>query len=200
MAAVATARRCLRCDLDLGPEVWNTPAPIPCPRCQTPLIARVFPASQRTLAPGSAGEALIGDDLASCFFHPAKKATVACADCGRFVCALCDLEIDGRNLCPSCLEAGRKKDTITALKTRVTRWDQIALMLAVIPLISIYFTVFTAPAALFISLWKWKSTSQYPVHRGKARFVIAILLSLVQIGLWVALVSGFLSGRFGRFR
>ncbi len=193
------ARECLRCGFALPTEFFPSVVPTPCPKCDIVFIARVFPAAARALAPGTAGETLLGDDLSSCFFHPTKKATVACAQCGRLVCSLCDLEIDGRHICPACLETGRKEETIALFKNKVKRWDNIGLMLAVLPsftIVGLYLTLFTAPAALFIVFWKWRSPSERLVHRGKARHIFTLVIALAQIAVWAAILFGSLGRRF----
>lgn len=175
------------------------PAPIPCPRCSLPLWTRAFPATLRQLAAGSSGEVLTSEELSSCFFHPTKKAEVSCGQCGRFLCALCDLEVEGKHLCPTCLEAGMKKQSLATFKTAVTRWDNIALMLATVPLVvvlGIYFTIFTAPAALFIALWKWNSPRERLVGRGRGRLIFAMVLAVIQVASWVVLLVMLLNTRF----
>lgn len=192
-------RQCLHCELTLTPELYNQPAPVPCPRCHTPLLARAFPATLRQLPTGSAGELLTSAELSSCFFHPNKKAEVSCAQCGRFLCALCDLEVEGKHLCPSCLETGMKKQTMATFRTGVTRWDNIAVLLTIVPLISIaglYFTMFTSAAALFIALWKWNSPRERLVDRGRGRMIMALILALLQLGGWAALLFFYLGRRY----
>ena len=83
-----------------------------CPRCRAGVEFEVFPALFAGPRLGRAGEALVDASEASCFFHAEKRAAVACESCGRFLCALCDLEMEGRHICPTCLAAGRKKGTL----------------------------------------------------------------------------------------
>lgn len=93
-----------------------------------------------------------------------------------------------------------KKQTLATFQTSVTRWDNIAVMLSLVPFtfIGIWFSFFTAPAALFIVFWKWKTPAERPVHQGKARFVLAGILAVLQVAGWFA----FLFSVFGwsRFR
>ena len=68
-------------------------------------------------------------DQASCFYHPNKKASVPCDNCGRFLCALCDVDFGGRRLCPACIEAGSGTESETTLDTRRILYDKLALFL-----------------------------------------------------------------------
>src|SRR6266446_893460 len=82
-----------------------------CPRCQAWLQVHLFPAFAREVAVVAAEPALIEGE-SSCFYHPHKKALLACEGCGRFLCALCDVEIGGVHRCPRCLEAGKRKQLL----------------------------------------------------------------------------------------
>ena len=82
------------------------------------------------MATGSIGEAIVVEGEAACFYHPGKRATVPCGVCGRFLCALCDLELNGRHVCPACLETSRRKGDLRNLDTRRMLYDSAALSLA----------------------------------------------------------------------
>ena len=58
-----------------------------------------------------------------------------------------------------------------------------ALALAIYPLIIFYFTIITAPAALFIALRHWNSPSSL-IPRTKIRLVVAIVFALLEIAGW----------------
>ena len=190
---------CRKCGLALPFDVFNTPELAACPRCQNALLGRIFPAFLAAPREGRTGEVIGLDDLSSCFFHPDRRAIVPCGECGRFLCALCDLEIEGRHLCPTCLEAGRKKASLAVFRTAHTRWDNIAFLLAVVPPVTVfgwYFSMFTAPAAIFISIWKWRSTGDAIVPYGKGRFVVALLISSLTLAGWAAILFTVFGRRF----
>src|ERR1044071_2257196 len=98
---------CTRCESPLGPN--NLSALAPCPSCGTPIEAEVFPAMFRPIAAAVRGENVVIEGESSCFYHPQKKAVVPCDVCGRFLCALCDIELNDQHLCPGCLQSGQKK-------------------------------------------------------------------------------------------
>jgi hypothetical protein len=121
-----------------------------------------------------------------------KRAVVPCSECGRFLCALCDIEFNGRHLCPQCLEVGEKKHKMKSLETQRVLYDEIALTLAIIPVIFIWPTVITAPMSLFIAIRHWRSPLSI-IPRTKIRFILAILLSGLQITGWMFLFIKLLS-------
>src|SRR4051812_591932 len=96
----------------------QTPWPLPatdasfsysCPGCLRPAVVAVFPALGQRAAQAALPEKLVVEGDASCFYHADKRAVVPCSACGRFLCALCDVVVGERHLCPGCIETGRAK-------------------------------------------------------------------------------------------
>src|SRR5438445_3356213 len=159
---------CPKCNAALPQSVFNRAALAPCPACAEPLQVEIFPALFRTPARGRDGEALMVDGEASCFYHPQKKAMLPCQGCGRFLCALCDCELHGQHFCPACLEVGRKKGKIKSLENERVLYDSIALSLAILPLLMAYFTILTAPMALYVAIRYWNAPRSI-VQRTRSR-------------------------------
>jgi hypothetical protein len=178
--------QCPACRAWLTGNIFNQPELAPCPACGVPLQTEVFPALFRKTSAGQSGEAVMVEGESSCFYHPQKKAVLPCDGCGRFLCALCDCPHDGKHFCPTCLEAGRTKRKIKSLENEVTRYDNIALALAIYPLLIFYFTLITAPMTLYVVIRYWRAP-QGMIRRSKARFIIAGLVALLEITGWVAL-------------
>lgn len=179
-----TPLKCPNCNADLPEEMAGQADFSPCPACTTPLWINAFPALYREMTVGKPGEAIMIEGESSCFFHPQKKAVQACDGCGRFVCALCDCPLDGRHYCPTCLESGQKKGKIQSLENQRTLYGNIALTLAIVPLLIFYFTFFTAPAALYIAIRHWKSPLSIvrPTH---GYHLWAIGLASLQVVGWL---------------
>jgi hypothetical protein len=107
--------------------------------------------------------------------------------CGRFLCALCAVELHGQHLCPNCLETGKEKGKLKSLENHRTLYDAIALRLAIYPMILFFFwffTIITAPIALFVAIRYWNAPSSI-VPRTKIRSIAAIVLASLQILLWI---------------
>jgi len=173
---------CPHCRAQVPSRYYNTPDLIPCPSCGAPIQIDVFPAFFHGIQPGKEGEKLI-DDQASCFFHPQKKAVIPCDHCGRFLCSLCDVELGSKHVCPICLETGRKKGRITTLDRHRFLYDGTALRIALLPMIIFWLTIITAPIAIYLSIRHWNSPMSV-VRRTKVRFVLAIIISGLQILGW----------------
>ncbi len=179
MAAVT----CTKCGFVLNEALFNQPDWSLCPSCSSPLRLEVFPTLFDTPAPAQTAQAVVAEGEASCFYHPSKKAMLPCEVCGRFLCALCDVELNGQHLCPACLASGQKKGRLSNLDNRRVLYDSLALTLALAPLLLWPFTLITAPAALFVALRYWRAPGSV-VHRTKIRLILAMVLALVQIAGW----------------
>jgi hypothetical protein len=178
---------CTKCNASLPDEVFNAADFIRCPSCNSKIRIDVFPALLESPSSGPAAQSLLVESEASCFYHEKKKAVVPCDYCGRFLCALCDVELNGEHFCPSCLESGTKKGKLRNLQNHRILYDSIALSLAVLPAILIWPSIVTAPMAIFIAIRYWRAPLSI-IPRTKVRFVLAIALATPQILGWAALV------------
>lgn len=183
---VPQALQCGKCHAALPQDFPKSGEFASCPACQTQVMVDIFPAWTRPKATAPLPQRILSEEDAGCFYHPEQKAILPCDECGRFLCTLCDCEIQGRHLCPNCLDTAQKKSLIRNLETRRLLYDKIALALAVYPLLIFYATIFTAPAALYVAIRHWKSPGGI-IPRTKIRYVAAIILALLQIAGWAIL-------------
>ncbi len=181
----ATAIGCAFCSGPLPAEFWNRPAAVRCPNCGHLMQAAVFSAVSR--APDNAlPDPIRSEGEASCFFHPPNLAVAPCDQCGRFLCRLCDLEVEGRHWCSSCLTAAVAARKVAMLDSRRTLYDSIALALATLPVLFWPLLILTAPAALFM-VFHYRRSPRSIVPRSRVRFVLAGIFALIDIGtlIWI---------------
>jgi len=169
---------CPSCKRPLPREASALAALTACPACGEALEVISFPALGQGPRTGLAAEPLSIAGDAACFQHPSKKAVVPCDTCGRFLCALCDLEVDGSHLCPACLESGRKKGSVSQLERSRVRWDRIAIGLNVLVLICVFLAPVSAIANTVITIMQWRR-SQSRVAASRAWLLGATLFSCV---------------------
>lgn len=93
----------------------------------------------------------------------------------------------GEVWCPECLTSGVKKAKIGTLETSRTLWDSTALILATWPLVLVWPSILAAPAALFIAIRFWRRPTS-PIRRWKWRAGLALIISVVTLGLWVLII------------
>jgi hypothetical protein len=173
--------QCPKCKADLTDGIFNQADLVPCPRCENPLIADVYPAYFRPLPTGDKGEKVLFEGESSCFYHPQKKATVPCDACGRFLCALCDCELKGRHLCPSCLETGHKKKSLQGFEDQRTLHNRQALMLAFVPF------YITGIAALYLG-WRYRREPGSLVRPMRWAFPVTMIVASLQVLGFTALI------------
>ncbi len=184
---------CTRCRRRLPPQVINAAGMQECSSCRSAIRVDAFPALFRDIRLGQAGEALLVEDTSSCFYHPQKKAVVHCQGCGRFLCALCDVELAAKHLCPSRLETGKLEGRMKNLQDQRTLYDNMALGVALMPMLLVWITILTAPVALFLAIRYWKAPSSI-IPRTRVRFVIAIIVGLLQMGGWSLFIYFLITG------
>jgi len=174
---------CNKCSQPFSAESFTATPMVLCPFCGTALTGYLFPALYRGTLSTIAPEALLTDSEASCFFHAAKRAVVACESCGRFLCGLCDLEWEGRHLCSACLETGKKKGSMKSLENHRVLYDQVVLTLSFVSILFWFISFLTAPIILFLVVRYWNKPLSL-TGRTKIRFVIAVLIALTQLVVW----------------
>ena len=179
---------CTKCKSPLPGQTVNTYSLVACPSCNGLLRADVYPALYREFPTGHSGDRVQLDKEAGCFYHPNKKAVIPCSTCGRFVCALCDVAINGQHLCPSCFEKGKTKRKITNLENQRTCYDTLALMVASASMLLYWFTILTAPFVIYLTVRHWNSPSSI-IPRTKIRFVLAVTIAGLQLAVWIFVFS-----------
>ena len=175
--------QCQKCANLIAPTQINTGKFSSCPSCGRSFLGEVFPAVMEKAENNDRSQLLMEDGQSSCFYHPAKQAVSHCSSCGRFLCGLCHLEIDGKALCPQCLENRKNEGELDSLENKRTLYDSLAFLIAGIssfPVFAIYFSYFTTPFVFYLTIKHWNSPSAY-MGRTKIRFIVACLLSTLQL-------------------
>lgn len=157
---------------------------IACPRCHERFIFEFFPALTAPAATSAAG-AVLGGDESSCFYHTDKVAVQSCSYCGRFLCALCEVPVDGKHLCPMCLAKGKDALSTSSTLQNHALHDSIALIMGCAALLIFPFSPLTGPLTFFL-IFKNYRKSLGLIPRMRWRFWVAGLLALAGMS-----VSGF---------
>ena len=162
-----------------------------CPQCRRAVEVTLLPGFGRELHPGRPGADRILESEPACYFHPAKKAEVPCELCGRFLCALCHLEVLGKSICPACLGEASRKPGASLIERERWRWDTVVWLLTIGPLLSLFFwflTPFTCLLALGLGAWKFKSPPSR-IHRSQLRLIAGMVTAaLFVVGIAALLV------------
>jgi len=180
---------CPHCSADIPADSeWQS-----CPHCQKWLQIRVWP-----LVRQNTGAVSALSEHATCFFHPDKAFQACCQRCGRFVCALCDLQLGAEHVCPTCFERGRADSGVEAGKAewryRDVLYDSIALTVGWVWIL--FWPVFVAalPAVIFLHVKYGKAPRSYLIPRSGWRFWVAyagfvwlpLLIAIPFFARWMA--------------
>jgi hypothetical protein len=168
LPAVAGAVICPGCNGDVA-EVESKSGWQTCPYCQKRLQMRVWGAVQQ-----NTNSAAALTDQATCFFHPDKAFQACCQRCGRFVCALCDLQLGAEHVCPTCFERGRVGSGTEPGKAewrhRDVLFDSIAVTIGWGWILFWPVYVAALPAAIFLHVKYRKAPRSYLIPRYGWRF------------------------------
>lgn len=156
---------CPNCSIDIPADSqWQS-----CPYCNKWLQIRFWPiVRQNTNAVSAISE------QATCFFHPDKAFQACCNRCGRFVCALCDLQLGAEHVCPTCFERGRAHSGAEAGKAewryRDVLYDSIAVTVGWVWILFWPTIVVALPAVIFLHVKYRKAPRSYLIPRSGWRF------------------------------
>jgi hypothetical protein len=180
---------CPHCSADIPADsAWQS-----CPYCQKQLEVRVWPVIRRN---NNAATAL--SDQATCFFHPDKAFQTCCQRCGRFVCALCDLQLGAEHVCPTCFERGRANSGAEADKAEWrysdVLYDSIAVTVGWGWILFWPTIVGAIPAVIVLHVKYRKAPQSYLIPRSGWRFWAAylglawlpLLFTIAFLTTWIA--------------
>lgn len=182
---------CPGCGNALPQTICNTGIITPCPSCDAALQVEIFPAFFQTPEAGTKPDVIVEAGTSGCFYHENRKAVIHCDACGRFLCALCDLDLGGKHVCPACAESGRKKGSLAELETNRIMYDSAALLLAFGAFLIWPVAIITAPAAIYFAILSWRRPGSL-VPRTRLRSYIAIAVAVMQLagmGLGIIFLS-----------
>jgi hypothetical protein len=173
---------CTKCATPLPGSAPGQTISLSCPRCAAELQVVAFPALYHSPSAGASAQLILTEGEAACFYHPEKRAVAPCDHCGRFLCALCDVGLEGKHFCPSCLEAGTKKGKMQFLERGRTRYDQVVWSLLILPVVVCWpATPLTAATALVVAIWKWRAPGSL-VANTKLQLGLAMGLAVLELG------------------
>jgi uncharacterized paraquat-inducible protein A len=189
---------CPNCETPLRPERAGR---YRCPRCQVVLDLWITEAAVRDRQPAAAPLALApaGEDQPACVGHPQNASVVACSRCGDFICEVCRIQIEGRELCPACFERGVDKAELKSVK-RQFRQPEFALGLGALSIpggcLVSYFAAFVGLVAIGVGIQALMKIHKQPALGGKGKAIAGIILGSIGFLMWVLVFVLFVVGAF----
>ena len=140
-----------------------------CPYCDKRLQLWLWPVMHHNTSAAAAMP-----NQATCFFHPEKAFQACCQRCGRFVCALCDLQLGAEHVCPTCFERGRVDTGLNGgqaeWRHRDVLYDSIALVIGWCWIIFWPVLLVALPMVIFLHVKYRKAPRSYLIPRSGWRF------------------------------
>ncbi len=176
---------CSKCQTRVAAEAIGGEQPFPCPGCESPLQIWAFPRLLSGVPEGKPAAPVTSDAEATCFFHEGNRAEMPCEACGRYLCAICDLEIDGSHLCPTCVDGDQGMSLPDRLVRERVLWDSVVLSLSILPMLIFYITLFTAPMTLFLGFRHLRTPTSLVRHT-RFRLYLGLSIAGLQVVGWLS--------------
>jgi DNA-directed RNA polymerase subunit M/transcription elongation factor TFIIS len=164
-----------------------------CRKCGKLQDITLFSAIYRRLVENApqAREAL--PEEATCFYYPEKRAQYVCSLSGRFICEDAATDWEGKKVSIEALLRLKKEENADSLKTSAVLYDDIALSVAIFPLIIWPLTIFT-PAIVYYYVFRyWGKGPTGLMRKSRWRYLVAFLIATLQWVFWGFLFSGMFS-------
>jgi len=180
--------RCPYCLKKLSSQINGIEKKSVCPHCGKPINWYIFPRYFSKETKDEIPNNILVEGESACFYHANKKAVVTCNQCGRFLCSLCDLELNNEHICPNCFNSSKKNKKNFEYEESRILYDDLALSIAFWPIFTFYFTIFGSFISLFLSIKYWNINSSIIEHN-KSKKIFAIILSIIEILFWIFLIT-----------
>lgn len=181
---------CVKCGHPIPWHEVNLTGDTSCRQCGKAQEITLFSAIYRKLIQNTprAREAL--PEEATCFYYPEKQARYVCALSGRFICEDAATDWDGKKVSLEALLRLRDEEQAEDLKTGAILYDDIALALAVLPILFWPLTLFT-PFAVYYLVFRYASRGPTSiVRKSRWRYYLAAVLATLQLALWILVFTG----------
>ena len=180
---------CPACATPIEPKLWREGL-THCRSCNAAVEVHVFtplPEPGATPLPAAGGDG----PVSPCANHAGNRAEGSCDRCGIFICQVCQVGIDGRNLCPACFDRLAGEGALPSVVTSRRNWCGMALHLSLFSLIP-FFGLLLAPAGLWAAvtgLRRNRATGERLSHTaGWIALVVSAIGLLISIGMILALI------------
>lgn len=138
----------------------------------SPPIVRVAVQSVAEAGPGGA---------VACAQHPGNAAVANCSRCGVFMCGLCRVQIDGRELCPACFDRLAAEGALPSARSRFRNYRGLATLMAFGGCWMYFLGLLTGPVTIYLAIQAQRQRRRLQESDGLVAVILAMLLGLMQI-------------------
>jgi hypothetical protein len=188
-----------------------------CPHCGAPLLVELItageqrcvactrgfeavpfsPPSVRVVVEGMAEAGPAG--AVPCALHAGNAAVANCSRCGVFMCNLCRVRIDGRELCPACFDRLAAEGVLPSARSRVRNYRGLAFLMGLGGCWMYFLGLLTGPVTIYFAIQAQRQRRRLQESDGLLTVITAFVLGMMQIagGLWLMFVLLGAAARMG---
>jgi hypothetical protein len=192
MSARTQGPACPRCgaQLFLGDLA---PGPQRCPACLLDFEAMPLAPPAPRLVVSAMAEAGPGGAV-PCAQHAGNVAVASCSRCGVFICALCRVQVDGRELCPACFDRLSAEGALPSVRGRLRNWRGFALLSGFGGCWLYFLGLLTGPLTIYLAIQAQRQRRQLEESDGLGGVILAFVLGFLQIAISLWLIGALLTG------
>ncbi len=138
----------------------------------SPPIVRV--AVQSVAEAGPAG-------AVACAQHPGNAAVANCSRCGVFMCGLCRVHIDGRELCPACFDRLAAEGALPSARSHVRNYRGLAVLMGLGGCWMYFLGLLTGPVTIYFAIQAQRQRRRLQESDGRGAVILAMTLGVMQI-------------------
>ncbi len=114
-----------------------------------------------------------------------------------FVCELCRIPLEGRELCPDCFDRLIREGSFSAVETHFLDASGLSLALAVLGFVTCYFGIFFGPAAIALAIKGLGQKRAWREIGGRTAPILGIVLGAIVTVWGVAMIAILFAGLAG---
>ena len=173
---------CPECGLELTAAVRGATT---CPSCQTRYTTVVFSPPQEqgpVVQPSTSG--------APCAQHARNLAVGSCTRCGSFMCELCRIDLDGKQVCPKCFN--RAQAAAVTASSRFN-YNSVGFLISLIGVPLVILGMFIGPIAIYFCIRGAIRNSRRNEDVARVPGILGIILGLLETLVGTLLFVGMLA-------
>jgi hypothetical protein len=123
----------------------------------------------------------------ACGQHPGNAAVANCSRCGVFMCGLCRVQIDGRELCPACFDRLAAEGALPSARSHVRNYRGLAVLMGLGGCWMYFLGLLTGPVTIYFAIQAQRQRRRLQESDGQLAVAAAFVLGVLQIvgGLWI---------------
>jgi hypothetical protein len=116
-----------------------------------------------------------------CAQHSGNAAVANCSRCGVFMCNLCRVQIDGRELCPACFDRLAAEGVLPSARSRVRNYRGLAVLMGLGGCWMYFLSLITGPLTIYLAIQAQRQRRRLQETDGLLTVIATFALGVMQI-------------------